>query len=256
MKNITKNTIFAATLFASLWTIPATGQEIDSLNVNKNRVSMNTVVQIFINFKTVATNSYCGLVVNYGDGTDETVKVEKKDGGNYSIELPHSYKSPGKFTIQAKGEYYFRGLFSAPACLGDAKKMVLDVFDEEAEKLKVESTLKSSIAATRMADLEQQAAALKQKEEAIRQMELTLLKKELDLAKQSAQLREQALNLTEKPRSQPTQAPAKIITPHPKAALVKIPLSVSDSQVSNVKPEISTPASVAPVKPIKQADGF
>jgi hypothetical protein len=256
MKNFTKNTIFAATLFSSLWAIPATGQEIDSLNVKKNRVSINNVVQIFINFKTVASNSYCGLVVNYGDGTDEMVKVEKKDGVNYSIELPHSYKSPGQFTIQVEGKYYFRGLFSAPACLGDTKKIVLNVFDEDAEKLKAESAIKLNIAATRTVELEQQAAALKQKEEAIRQMELTLLKKELDLAKQTAQLREQASNLTEKPRSQPTQTPAKIITPHPKAALVKVPLSVSDSQVTNVKPDLSTSPSVAPAKPIKQVDGF
>lgn len=256
MKNMTKNIIFATILFASLWATPAKSQEIDSLNIKKNRVSINTVVSIFINFKTVATNDYCGLVVNYGDGTDESAKVEKKEGENYFIELHHSYKSPGQFTIQVQGKYYLRGLFSAPACLGDAKKMVLDVFDEEVEKLKVESTIKSNIAATQMVELERQAAALKQKEEAIRQMELTLFKKELDLEKQSVQLREQTLNLTEKSRTQPTQNPVKIITSHPKSALLKAPLSVSKSQVTNVTPALSTPPVVAPTQPIKQVDGF
>lgn len=237
---------------------PVYSQEISSLTLKIDRISVGEAVPIVLNLKNgVSTNAYCGLELNFGDGVIETIRAQQNELNMLSIELNHTYANPGKYTINAEGKFYFRGIYSAIACSGQSKQVVVNVIDEALEKSKEEAKNKIKILAEKEVELQK-------KEKELQTMQLQILssrdselqRKEVELQQKIEQLdREkqtslQALSRRERKVEHPIQAPEKLNVPRAKPTAV-VPVQ-NTVQVSSPVPP-TTPVSV---KGYKAVDGF
>jgi hypothetical protein len=57
----------------------------------------------------------CGMVVNFGDGTDRQFKINGDDG-KLPVTMEHTYKKDGKYTVRASG----RQITTNKECKGSA----------------------------------------------------------------------------------------------------------------------------------------
>jgi hypothetical protein len=48
------------------------------------------------------SGTYCGVNVQWGDGSNEDIKIDKKDG-EFPRQISHTYAKPGQGTIKVKG---------------------------------------------------------------------------------------------------------------------------------------------------------
>jgi hypothetical protein len=82
-------------------------------------------VQITIKASKDGT-SVCGLVVNFGDGSNQEFKVNAENV-KLPISVEHSYKKPGKYTVKANGKkvtthHSCKGSVSATIAVSAPKK--------------------------------------------------------------------------------------------------------------------------------------
>lgn len=63
--------------------------------------------------------SACGLLVKFGDGTDEQIKVNRDDV-KFPLAVEHTYKKAGKYTVSASG----KEITTHKACKGSASAAV------------------------------------------------------------------------------------------------------------------------------------
>ena len=64
-------------------------------------------------------SSGCGLVVNFGDGTDRQIKINR-DEEKFPVTVEHAYKKNGRYTVSAKG----REITTNKACKGSASAVI------------------------------------------------------------------------------------------------------------------------------------
>ncbi len=240
------------------WCCSSFSQEIYSLTSKADKISVGENISVVLNLKNgVSTNAYCGLELNFGDGVIETIRAQQNDKNLVSIDLTHTYANPGKYTISAGGKFYFRGIYSVVACLGQSKQIVINVIDEAVEKSK-------EYAKNQIKILAEKEIELQKKEKELQAMKLQLLaSKESELQRKETELQQkieqvdgekqismQALSRREKKVEHSIQAPEKLNTPRAKpsaAVSVQVPTPAS----SPVLP--TTPISVKGYKPV---DGF
>ena len=85
-------TLMASTVFA---------QNIERVTVTPQSVDIGQEVVITVD---AGQNPplYCGLVVIFGDGSDEQIKIDS-NAAKFPVRLTRAYKSAGNFTIRAEG---------------------------------------------------------------------------------------------------------------------------------------------------------
>lgn len=233
-------------------------QEIYSLNLKIDKVSFGEAVPIVLNLKNgVSSNAYCGLELNFGDGVIETIRAQQNELDMISIDLNHTYANPGKYTINVEGKFYFRGIYSAIACSGQSKQVVVNVIDDALEKSKEEAKNKIKILAEKEFELQKkekelqaiQLQILSSRESELQRKELELQQK-IEQVDREKQISLQALSRREKKVEHPIQTPEKLNVPRVKptaAVQVKTP-------IPTVNPALPTiPTSVKAYKPV---DGF
>ena len=49
-------------------------------------------------------NSGCGMIVNFGDGSEARQFKMNSDGVKFPLTVEHSYKKAGKYTVQVRGK--------------------------------------------------------------------------------------------------------------------------------------------------------
>lgn len=243
-------------LIFSFWCHSAFSQEISSLTLKADKVSIGEAVSIILGLKNGAsTNAYCGLELNFGDGVIETIRVQQNAQNMTSIDLAHTYTNPGRYTINVEGKFHFQGISSAIPCSGQSKQAIVNVIDNAAEKIKEETRNQIKI-------LSEKEAELQKKEKELQAMQLQLLSaRESELQRKEEELQQkikqmdrekqispQASNRREKKVEQPIPSPENINIPRakPSAAIpTQTPTPVSSS--------ITTPI---PSKGYKPVDGF
>ena len=95
--------ILGAVVSSSAWavTLPAFDlPQIGSIDAPKT-AKAGASVQITVKAAKDGTST-CGLVVSFGDGSEQVIKVNA-DNTKLPVSVEHAYKKAGKFTVQAKG---------------------------------------------------------------------------------------------------------------------------------------------------------
>lgn len=233
-------------------------QEISSLTSKTETAFVGKAVSVVLSLKNgVSANSYCGLELNFGDGVIQTMRTQQSDANLISIDLTHTYTSPGSYVVSADGKYYFRGIYSAAGCSGQSKQVVINVIDEEIEKSKEEAKNQIKILAEKELELQRKEKELQAMQfQLISSRESELQRKEAELQQKLEQVdREKQMSLQspirrEKKVEYQNQAPEKINVPRAKPSAV-VPIQIPVQVSSPVPP--TTPMSV---KGYKAVDGF
>ena len=76
--------------------------EIGAINVPKT-LKPGESAQIRIDAKKEG-NSGCGMVVNFGDGSEARQVKVNSDGVKFPVTVEHTYKKAGKYTVSVKGK--------------------------------------------------------------------------------------------------------------------------------------------------------
>ena len=64
-------------------------------------------------------SSGCGLLVKFGDGSDQQFKMNR-DEGKFPVTVEHAYKKSGRYTVSASG----KEITTHKACKGNASSVI------------------------------------------------------------------------------------------------------------------------------------
>lgn len=207
---------FSGFLLSALSALAFAGPNVLSgIKFEESEADLAKEVVLQLTIEDGGKDTYCGLRINWGDGTERKYRI----GADAEIKPPfrvsHKYSTEGVKAITTTGEFMSRGLKSLPACEGklttsikiiDFSKLKKEQALEEAAK-RAEEDRRALERKTRLANeelvrqnrilTEQKAALEKEKQEA----EIIRLREELEKARQQA-----ARNVQQKPAAN-TSAP-------------------------------------------------
>lgn len=94
----------------------ANSQEVASVSVDRPTVSVGEPVTIKVRISSTNDTFGCGVQVSTGDGRTHDARIfEAKDA---IFEVPHTYGTPGNYTVSVVGKGFIRGLRSTLPCSG------------------------------------------------------------------------------------------------------------------------------------------
>ena len=91
--------------------------EIGAIDAPKS-VKPGDAVKLTISAKKEGSSS-CGLIVKFGDGSEEQFKVNH-DAVKFPLAVEHTYKKAGRYTVSASG----KDITTHKACKGSASSIV------------------------------------------------------------------------------------------------------------------------------------
>ena len=97
----------------------AIAQTIESLKLDKAAAQTGQTVQATVDLK--GENANCGLLMDWGDGTVERIKIVEKS--QMPFIASHTYAKPGDFTVRAEGKQVTSHL----KCIGKTKTALIKV---------------------------------------------------------------------------------------------------------------------------------
>lgn len=103
-------------------------QELLAIKVEPSDIAVRKPVQITLEFKEISEQGACNVLVNFGDGRSEDIRVEAKSA---VVKVSHTYESVGNYPISAEGKAKFRGFNTVFGCSGDTRSTALVVREED-----------------------------------------------------------------------------------------------------------------------------
>ena len=210
--------------FVLLCTTQVMAQEIKSATFTSAQSSMGSSVELTITFQTTGNPPWCGLLVEWGDGEKQNVRVGEDNFKTSPITLTHKYATAGNFNATVKGNTMVRGLKTAQACGGVVKPAQINIVDtvaiQQAEARRVaaerEKAALEEAERVKKAALEEADRAKK----AIESKELELKRKELEMKEEMLKREEELRKREDEARKRnqqrpPAQSPAPAAAPAP-----------------------------------------
>lgn len=121
----------------------ASALELIGVSVEPSEIAVGKQIQITIDFKgqeNQENKARCGILVNFGDGGSEYIRVEE---AKLPLKLDHTYDRIGNFPLSAEGQTQFRGFNTTFACSGSSRSAAVNVRAENfAEMEAVEQAAK------------------------------------------------------------------------------------------------------------------
>jgi hypothetical protein len=135
--------IFNKLALIVLFAIPAiaSANKVEKFEVTPKSPDMNTELQIKMIFTVPDDKVSCGIVVDWGDGEKQKLRVGKGQQVLPPFSLAHTYSSAGTKNIAIKGESVLRGVSSVGSCDVNVSGAIVvqdPVAKAEAEKDKLE----------------------------------------------------------------------------------------------------------------------
>jgi|GEM_PF-6735290 len=209
---------FSAFLFSVVSTVAiAAPNALTSIKFENSEADLAKEVVLQLAIEDGGKDTYCGLRINWGDGTERKYRIGMDAEIKPPFRISHRYTTEGVKAITATGEFMSRGLKSLPACEGTltASIKVID-FSRLRQEQALEEAAKKSEANRRALErnvrleneelsrqnrilTEQKAALEKEKQDA----EIMRLRAELEKARQQA-----ARTVQQKPAEKPSAVTA------------------------------------------------
>lgn len=89
-----------------------------------DRAVIGTSLEVVVTFNEPDDRIGCGLVVNWGDGEIQKLRVGLEHQLKPPYKIQHTYKTPGQFSPMVTGELMIRGLRTVPGCEGKFSSVV------------------------------------------------------------------------------------------------------------------------------------
>jgi len=223
-------------------------QEIKSATFASPQASMGNAVDMTIVFQSTGAAPWCGLLIEWGDGDKQEVRIGNDNLKTSPITLSHKYSTAGTFNVSVKGSTVVRGLKTAYPCSGAVKPASIMIVDMVAmqnaerqkqaadkEKALAEEAERSRRAASDEAERSRRAASdeaersrraaldeADRSKKALEAKELEMKRRELDMKeemlKREEEMRKREEEARKKSQQQRPPAPAPVATPAPAPA--------------------------------------
>jgi len=212
-------------------------QEIKSATFASPQASMGNAVDMTIVFQSTGAAPWCGLLIEWGDGDKQEVRIGNDNLKTSPITLSHKYSTAGTFNVSVKGSTVVRGLKTAYPCSGAVKPASIMIVDMVAmqnaerqkqaadkEKALAEEAERSRRAASDEAERSRRAASdeAERSKKALEAKELEMKRRELDMKeemlKREEEMRKREEEARKKSQQQRPPAPAPVATPAPAPA--------------------------------------
>jgi hypothetical protein len=180
---------------------PLAAQTLKSIEIASDRVGTDEPVALRIEFEPYTGTVACAFHINYGDGEEADVPVEK-----LPVVLERRYAQAATYVMSVKGKMRMRGILNIkPACDGPLLTRTVTVVDravEEEEKSRKEALEKHE------AKLKEDKEALDKHEAKLKDEQERLRRERRELEAAAAQLRasEAAARAAPKPPAQAASA--------------------------------------------------
>lgn len=220
-------------------------QDVRTAKLVADVVPVNANASLVVEFSSGAGASICGLVIDWGNGRKQELRVGFREAQNSPFTVTNVYPNPGTYTIKLVGAFVQRGLRSGAACNVAAAPVTIKVTDPVADKAAAdqraaqlaaeaaarEATARAEEAAAReraaLADAERTKQDMARQQNAARDRELELKRKELEL--REAQLRrDEERRRSAPPAPAPAPAASAPAAPAPSSAPVRPPVKSAD----------------------------
>ncbi len=164
-------------------------QEVVAVSAASDRGRVNEDFAFQITLRSTGQMAYCGLRIDYGNGSVQDVRIESDAGLTQSLQA--RYASPGRYTITARGRTLVRGLKTLAACSGE-KSFTVNVSDPAVEQMKQE------LERTRQEIKERDEREARNREEQLRRREAEAARLEQEVRQREAQTRQMEADLRRK----------------------------------------------------------
>jgi hypothetical protein len=220
-------------MFVLLSATQVLAQEIKSASFANSQSAMGNSVDLTINFQSTGGTTWCGLLIEWGDGEKQSVRVGDDNYKTSPITLTHKYATAGTFNATVKGNTMVRGLKTAQACGGAVKPAQINIIDTvaiqqaearrvaaEREKAALEEAERAKKSALEEADRAKKALEAKEFEMKRKELEMKeeMLKREEDLRKREDEARKRSQQRPPAATPAPAAAPAPTPAPAPAPA--------------------------------------
>lgn len=208
--SISKSVLISACLF--IGTSQVFAQEIKSATFSAPEIGMGNPVDLSVVFQATSSTVWCGLLIEWGDGEKQNVRIGDDNLKTSPITLTHKYATAGTFNVSVKGNTMVRGLKTAQACGGIVKPATIKVVDivamQNAERQKQAAEREKAA----LEEAERAKKALEAKELEMKRKELEMkeemLKREEELRKREDEARKKSQQRAPAPVAAPAPAPA------------------------------------------------
>jgi hypothetical protein len=230
----------------------AWAQEITGLKIEPSEISVGKPIDIFLDVKFPSNSKQCAVLLNFGDGNTQSVRIEEDRA---PVKITYQYQSTGNYAVTAEGKTQFRGLKTTFACQGTARSAAISVRQEdyaarEAAERAAEKAALERAEADRQVAMEAAKRAAADREAAQRTAQKAALdraafEKEKDrIATERAMLDKAARDkaMADKPAADQTAAAQRAA-----AAQTTSPQKQEAQEKGNTSPQ-PAPAKAAPVK--------
>jgi len=103
---------------ALFFLIPVLGlaNKIDKVEITPESPDVNTELNLKLNFSVPEDKVSCGVVIDWGDGEKQRLRVGNGQQLTPPFKISHAYKNANQLKISVKGEFIARGLNSIGGC--------------------------------------------------------------------------------------------------------------------------------------------
>ncbi len=144
--------------------VAAHAQTLTHVSVTPPNPKPGDTVTIKVDFRAPAGSSWCGLLLDLGNGTRRELRIGENGSSDLSQTVPVVYPNPGTYRLVVSGSVVRRGLKSAVACDGPPLSQDVKIVDPEIDALRKEAAARESDERERT--LQQREKALQEKERA------------------------------------------------------------------------------------------
>lgn len=228
----------------TLFSLPAIAQELVGIRIEPAEIAVHKPAGIVLEFKETENQVACNVLVSFGDGRSEDVRIEAK---KTTLTISHTYDTVGNFPISAEGKTKFRGFNTVFGCAGDNRSAAL-VVREENYADKAAAAEEEAKAAYERAAAERRAAQAEAKRAGSERAAAGSAAKRASMDKQAAQ---KAANAAAADRAAQERAAAKAKTAAEKAERAA---AMPTETVPSVTRPVEQAKKVPPARPVSASD--
>lgn len=200
---------FTVLCFSSL-PLAVNAQQLVRLEANRTQVYPGEIVEFELQLDRSNSASYCGALIDKGDGSVENVRIGDKGNADFPYRFIHQYRTPGTFVVKIDGRTIVRGLKTATGCAGSVKTVSITVVDPSEIERRAEMLRKERELAEKENQLRLRAQQLSREQEEVKLRE-----------NRAAELEEQERKRRANISASPSEA--QVVKPAPKPVSPKNP---------------------------------
>lgn len=123
---------FAWAVLGLLASVTVCAQQLRDARMLATEVDVSQEATLLLSLDKTSASVWCGLRVDFGNGSDQNLRVGERGETDLQMQVRYRYPTPGLYTVRVFGAALMRGLRSVVACEGGERSFQVRVTDRGA----------------------------------------------------------------------------------------------------------------------------